>query len=317
MVIHQVLKQRSHRLVAVGIIAAFAVGGGTAYATSTTTVTAAKSNHASLAGAAGDVLVGEDGGSSTVLRIHPNGTSSGHQTIVKTGKPLQSPGGLGFGPKGVLYVSDYDLTGIVRINPSTGHAVVVRKGSPFGSLSEVKFGPDGMLYASDYDFPTVWKVNPKTGHTSALATGGKITSATYDLALGPAGAIYVAAVDGRVVKVNPKTGHQTLISKDPKLTDLNGIGVSSKGKIYVVNRSPDEVLRVDPSKPASSNATVITTGTNLLSEPYEIAFTLKGKLLTANLGNNTIVQIDPSTGHESVAFSGGMLTRPEGVTVQP
>lgn len=316
--IHLVLKQRSYKLAAVGILAAVVVTGGTAYGTSTTTVTAAAIDTAPLARAAsGDILVGEDGGSSTVLRIHPNGTLSGHQTVVKTGSPLSSPGGLGFGPGGLLYVSDYALTGIVRINPSTGHAVVVRQGSPFGSLSDVKFGPHGMLYASDFDHPTVWKVNPTTGHTSALATGGKITSNTYALAVGPTGAIYVAAVGGRVVKVDPVTGHETLISKDPKLTNLSGIAVSSAGKIYVLNQSPAKVLRIDPSKPRTSNATVITTGPNRLSGPYDLAFTLQGKLLTANLSDNNIVQIDPRTGHESVAFSGGMLTTPEGITVAP
>jgi streptogramin lyase len=49
---------------------------------------------------------------------------------------------------------------------------------------------------------------------------------------------------------------------------------------------------------------VITTGTNLLSSPYDLAFTLKGKLLTADYGNDNIVQIDPGTGHEAVAFPG-------------
>lgn len=317
MVIHRVLKQRSYKLAVVGMLA-FAGVGGTAYATSTTAV-APSANHSvgAARGAAGDVLVGECCSSRTVLRIHPNGTHSGRQTVVKQGHPLNSPVGLSFGPKGVLYVSDYALTGIVRINPSTGHTVVIKQGSPFGSLSDVRFGPGGMLYATDFDNPTVWKVNPKTGHTSALATGGKLTSDTYDLAIGPSGAIYVVTLGGRVVKVDPKTGHQTLISRDPRLTSLWGIAVSSMGKIYVLNRSPDKVFRIDPSKPSTSNARVITTGTNLLSSAYQLAFTLKGKLLTANLGNENIVQIDPRTGHESVAFSGGMLSGPEGVTVQP
>src|SRR5437899_2101888 len=70
---------------------------------------------------AGDVVVGEDGGSATVVRIHPNGTPSGHQTIEATGAPLVNPGGGDFAPNGLLYVSDYGLTGIVKVNPANGN----------------------------------------------------------------------------------------------------------------------------------------------------------------------------------------------------
>jgi len=266
----------------------------------------------------GDVFVGEDG-TGKVLRIHPDGTPTGDQSIAAKGAPIDSPGGLDFGDDGYLYVSDYGLTGIVRVNPANGHKhIVVQKNSGNESWSDVEVGPDGYLYASDFSNPAIYRVNPTTGHRTVLATDDQLSCCTYGLAIGPTGAIYAADEGGLVVKVNRKTGAQTLVSDDPQLESLWGIGVSEKGKIYVVNRgTEDDILRIDPSQPHDSNATEITTGADLFDGPYDIAFTATGKLLTASINNDSIIRTNPKTGVESVAFSGDILNTPEGVAVQP
>jgi Ca2+-binding RTX toxin-like protein len=265
----------------------------------------------------GDVIVGEDGGSQTVTRIHPNGTPTGAQSVLASGSPLHSTGGGDFGTDGTFYESDYGLPGIVKINPKTHHASTLSTNPLFVSLSDVEFHPNGKLYASDFHNDAIYRINRKTGAASIFTSGGKISGDTYGLAVGPSGAIFVADNSGRVVKVDPKTRHQTLVSDDPDLSDLWGIAVSVTGKIFVVDRNVPAVLRIDPSGPPGSNATAITTPTNVLAGPYDLAFTLPGQLVTANLSDASVARINPHNGDNSILFSGGLLTKPEGITVEP
>jgi DNA-binding beta-propeller fold protein YncE len=266
----------------------------------------------------GDVFVGDNSGTIGVVRIHPNGTASGAQSFLASGAPFVDPGGGDFGTDGLFYESDYDLTGIVKINPKTHGAHTLSTSMLFGSVSDVEFHPNGKLYASDFSNPAIYRVNRKTGAASVLTSGGEITGGTYALAVGPSGGIFAADNDGNVVEVNPKTAHQTLVSDDPDLGAPIGIAVAANGKrIFVVDSSGHELVQVNPSQPHATNAHVITNGTDRFTQPYDLAFTLKGKLLTTNFTQSNVIQTDPSTGNQKVAFSGGLLQSVEGVAVAP
>ncbi len=265
----------------------------------------------------GDVFVGlNDGGT---VQVSPNGTPTGHQTLIGSGEPYVNNGGGDFDTKGTLYVSDYSLTGILKVNVVQRRAHVLSHSGLFGSVSDVEYHPDGFLYASDFSFPAVFKVNPKTGKTTTLASDGQIENDTYALTVGPTGDIYALDNGGRVVKIDPKSGGQRLISRDPDINSGYGIAVSADNKDIYVITGFNEVVRVDPSAPPTANGVVITNGANLFQGPYDLAWDLKGNLVASD-DNNTdtsVISVNPDTGNEKSVFAGGLLNATEGLTVQP
>jgi streptogramin lyase len=265
----------------------------------------------------GDVFVGLNSGGT--VQIHANGTSTGHQTPIGSGSPYDSNGGGVFGPDGTLYVSDYGLTGILKVDVAAKSAHILAQGSPFESLSDVQYDPNGFLYASDFDANSIFKINPGNGHATVLTSGHHIVAAAYGSALAPNGDIVAADQDGNVVDVNPKNAHQTLISQDPDIVSPYGVAVSADGKFIYVLGSDNEVTKVDPSGPVASNATVITNGTNQMNSPYDLAWDLKGNLLASDDNSTTtsVTRINPKTGAEKALYGGGLLVSTEGLTVQP
>jgi Ca2+-binding RTX toxin-like protein len=266
----------------------------------------------------GDVFVGLNAGG--VVRVHPNGTATGAQTLVGSGSPFVNNGGGDFGPDGHLYVSDYALTGIVNLNVKAQSSDVFSQHPLFSSLSDVEFDPDGNFYASDFGAPSIYRIKPGTGAASTLTTGGNITGSTYALAVGPTGAIFTADNSaGRVVEVNPETKHQKLISSDPDVVNAYGIAVSADDKQIFVVTDNNTFVRIDPKGPPASNATPLSDGPNLLANAYDLAWGLDGHLLTSTDvdADSTVLSINPKTGKQSVAFAGGLFNSIEGLTVQP
>ena len=265
----------------------------------------------------GDVFVGLNSGGQ--VQVQPNGTSTGKQRLVGSGSPYDQNGGGDFASDGTLYVSDYGAGGILKANLKDKTAKVVASGSPFNSVSDVEYSPDGFLYASDFGERAIYRINPKTKHVSTLTHDGLLTDATYTITVGPSGNIYTVDQNGHVVRVNPENRHQKLISSDPDVGAAYGIAVSVDGEsIYTLADEPNGVTRIDPSKPAASNA--MPLGMSLFTSPYDLAWDLKGNLLGSddNGNDSSVIRINPKTGQQRHLYSGGpQLNSTEGITVEP
>jgi streptogramin lyase len=119
---------------------------------------------------------------------------------------------------------------------------------------------------------------------------------------------------GVVVRVDPVTGVQTLIAA---VDGPDGLAIGPDGQLYVIGGSTfgQNRLNVTRIDPLTGTQTVMST-TGLLTSPRDIAFDHQlGALLVTN-GDAVptgIIQIDPTTGAQSLLSSGG--SDPTGILV--
>jgi streptogramin lyase len=120
---------------------------------------------------------------------------------------------------------------------------------------------------------------------------------------------------GELVKVNPVTGAQT-----PIATGSSSLMYTPYDAVYLNNKlyAPDGSLRqLDRIDPLTGSVTAITSFTDADSWPVNIAVDGAGKLLVTDTNLGRIYRIDPDTGARTTLSSGGLLSRPHGLTLEP
>jgi uncharacterized repeat protein (TIGR01451 family) len=141
---------------------------------------------------------------------------------------------------------------------------------------------------------------------------------------------------GAVFHVDPSTGAQTLISQGQNFNQPSALGIEASGTIAVANRGvtnigPPAVIRVDTTKPSSSNQTIVHSGAPFV-DVFGLALDANGNILVTDTGCPThgcttghrvsggspaaIYSVNPTTGAVTTVTSGGFLDRPYGIKVE-
>jgi WD40 repeat protein len=226
---------------------------------------------------------------------------------------LTVPGGLTFGPDGLLYVASRSIGGspnqILRFAPdgSTSEVFAVLPQNSF--LNGIAFGPNGDLFVVDRGLSQVLRFRGATGESlGAFAS----VSAGTDLAFGPNGDLFVSQglPTGAVARFDGATGAPLgLFVSGLPLRSGSGLTFGPDGNLYVGSGITDQVLRYDGSTGAFLG--VFASGGGL-DDPGGVRFGPDGNLYVAStLGDEGILRYDGSTGAFLGVFaSGGGLGRP-------
>jgi sugar lactone lactonase YvrE len=167
-------------------------------------------------------------------------------TPITSGGLLVDPANVTVAAGGIVYVADA-VSGIVRVSSETGSQSVLLSPADLGGRPPegVCLAPDGGLYVTVFGGANaaVLHVDPGTRAVETISSGG-LMSWPSDVAVGPAGELYVAEFGDR---------HQ-------------GTGA---------------ILRIDPVGGAQS---VLAAGTELFHGPYDIAVAPDGWVWSAQRG---------------------------------
>jgi sugar lactone lactonase YvrE len=233
-----------------------------------------------------DCCGGRQGG---VIRVDPSQPAARNQTVVSSVQHFVSPSDLVLAADGTLYVADSGCCGsrqggVIGVDPTTGDQTVVSSGQHFELPSGIAVAPDGTLYVLDWDccdesLGGVIRVDPSQPATSnqTVISSGQEFRKPIRIALAADGKLYVVSYR-RVVRVDPgqpATSNQTMVSSDQNFVSAFAIALAADGKLYVADSDccgdyQGGVIRVDPSQPATSNQTVVSSGQNF-GHPSAIA----------------------------------------------
>ena len=268
---------------------------------------------AGASGKAGDIYIGNDGEGDTVVRIKPG---SGAQKLIADGAPITAPSGMGFAPNGKLYEADYELPGIVQINPRTGATDDLASGPPFFEEPlDVERGPDGFLYVAEESGTNrgILRVNPRNGNTTSFVDDTGFIDSPFALTIRHRdGSIFVADNDGEVVRVK-RNGDQELVSDDPDLGTPQGIALTPNGKLYVAEDLASTILRVN----IRTGAAEVVATDPLLEGVYNIDAEPRGTIVAAAQDTTNVPRVNVKTGAVSTVSEGNLITGPEGIAVEP
>ena len=235
------------------------------------------------------------------VAIEPGGTS----VLVVDGNPM---GGI---PSQVLRIDLARGTQSVVVPTSYGF------GFPLGVVAESNGNflvGDGMKGVLEFDVNgTPTTTYPRGGANPMKFPVGVALAPNGDIIVGDA-AKFTGGIS-QIVRIH--AGTQTIESSGNLLAVPIGVSVSSAGTIYVSDAGSlaggsDVVMKLD----ALGNQTAIVTGPPL-SKPTGIVVASSGKLLTANDGNSSILQVDPVTRGTSLISQFGFLVKPWGITLIP
>jgi len=202
---------------------------------------------------------------------------------------LGTPSGLAVGLDGSLYIADSGLLRVRRINPSGVITTIAGTGARCGDPPCGDFGP-------------------ATAASLAAANGIWVDTHGVLLIADGAGGVRRVAVDGLIATHAPgsSTGDVQAVTALP--SDTAG------GMIYASTRSPDALIRIDPTTGAVTRVVGTGTpgyngntdplfGTLLLgtqvqvNRPIGLSADLEGNVVFADSGNHLIRAYVPSTGH--------------------
>jgi DNA-binding beta-propeller fold protein YncE len=259
----------------------------------------------------GDLLVGQDGASSTVLRVKPGGAHS----AVATGSPLVSPAGMDFDSRGTLFVADYALPGLQRVQPRTHAATLYSPGAPFDEPLDAAIGPDGVIYvAEDSNGGQILPVPISSGVMvipEPISDSSKLQE-PFALEIRPSdGMIFVADGGAGLVRVNPRTRAEAVVAGPAKVGFPQGIALTPDGKAAYL-ASDDTItkviLKTGAARPVSSGGK--------LDGMYELVLEPSGSLVAASFDRDLLVRVNPAGGGQS-QLAGGPVAGPEGLQIEP
>jgi sugar lactone lactonase YvrE len=208
--------------------------------------------------------------------------------------------------------SNLTCGGVVEVDPTTGKETVVSSNTMainaasqyFGQVNGVAINQDGQIIVSDW--------------------GGCVGC-------------------GKVIEVDPATGKETLLSSNTMAINQNsqflqypqGLTIGPDGNIYVAEAiafgSGGGIVKVDPATgkqtEVSSNEQAVNASSQYFTGIGGLVFDSAGDLLAADWGGGhnpgKIVEVDPSTGKQSIFSSNSMpanansqyFSEPAGITI--
>ncbi len=235
---------------------------------------------------------------------------------------------------GDLYILD-DQNEIFKLDHATGISSIFSSGGLITSSEAMTLDPTAnALIVSNYDNNTnssnLIKISLADG-TQSLLTSGQFLNDGDGIAVEPSGTYVISSWNyqtqtSQVVRVNPTTGAQTLVTTTPIAGAVDGIAVSSQGTIYLsITSEPGpsftaELVRLDQ---ASGLSTVVSSGGT--DDLFNGLTTLSdGNVVVADQVSSgsgppigQLVEIDPSTGAQSIISSAGDLVDTLDVIAEP
>jgi sugar lactone lactonase YvrE len=272
-----------------------------------------------------------------IMAIDPG---SGAQSVVSAGGLFSLPTYIAEGPNQQLYVSDLTAFGtgaILRVDPNTGQQNVVAMGGFINGPNVLVF-VDGFLYVADEGDASgtihdLIKIDPNTG-AQTLLTSNQGFAVPTGMAVAPNHNVYVSdepgnvqgADPGKVWLVNLDNGHQTLISSNnPSQGVLFNhpvdVAVDASGNLLVANTGSaannyaGSILRINPQ--TGVQALITSFGPSSGIDSVEVG--LDGTIFVGAIANGAspgqIIAVDPASGAQTTAASGGNLSLVEGIAV--
>jgi streptogramin lyase len=259
---------------------------------------------------AGDIIIGADG-YGTVNRLTPDGSTLSE---IASGDPIDSPGGLDFAADGTLYFADYNLPGVIAVNPKTGDADVVSNDTDFFSEPlDLDVGPDKQIYVAEETNGTVLRVDPKTGAATELGAGFDFDF-PYSVTVLPNRQIYVAD-DDRILNINPRTDAVSTVVEIPGACFCGGLEQTARRTLIATDDGNATIYEVNPR---TKSFDPLSSG-GFLNGFYNPGIESKGTIIIGETSDERIIRINPKTGDQS--YVGPDLTDldvfPEGITVEP
>jgi sugar lactone lactonase YvrE len=204
-------------------------------------------------------------------------------TAIFAGTALKEPSGLGVGPDGTLYISDFGNNRVVSWNPNNGQSAIPLTGlkSPWG----VAVDAANNLYVADTGNGNVL-VDYASGLTTTLTPAG--VTKPWGVALDPSGSLLVSdKATGDIVRVPNESG--TLTVADAVLVEKNpdsalGITLDALGDLYTTDSTGAAVYAIQRTA-ASINFGTVVDGTS--SAPVTVYVENAGNE-TATLGTPAI-----------------------------
>lgn len=282
---------------------------------------------------------------------------------------LSSPRGIAADSSGNIYIADSGNHRVRRIGPSgtiltvagTGEGGYSGDGGPatearLRSPTGVAIDSSGTLYIADMHNTRVRSID-SSGRISTVAyyhrggAGGSPLMRPSDVAVDSSGRVYVSEVwnhrvhridsSGDLVRVAGlaavERGGDGGPAVEAELHLPHGLAFDHAGNLYVSERAPRRIRRIDPSGIISTVAGIGASGPgrdsprnseSALSSPSGIAVDTSGNLFVAESPNHRVRRIDPSgvvstvagTGRDGYDGDGGpadrhALNRPTGVAV--
>ena len=280
---------------------------------------------ASAAAKPGDIYIG-DPSNSAVIKMDPR---TGDQVPIASGGDLNQTDGLAFGPRGLLYVSDYDAgpsnTGAVfSVNVRSGAVVPLLAGTPLQQPLDLVAGPDRMLYVSDLESGAIFKLNPAT-RKIAPHSSGKLVTEPLGIDRLPSGAIYTVDREAGVgtafgvLRIGLAGGGQRRVASgsDPG-SNSYGFAVSPNGKFAYVGETAANKDAIFRANLRTGAVTELQTTGAPIDDPTALALAPNRTLYVANFGDQNVLRVNLRS---RVASEVGSLAstdgNPEGITVEP
>jgi len=240
-----------------------------------------------------------------------------------TAAQLSSPAGLAFDSAGNLYIAD---SGNGRIRKVAGGAMTTVLGpdaggnSPLYLPTAVAVDGAGDLYIADYG-------NDRIQLVTALGSVSTVPGAGHDLALDPAGNLFIASWS-HLLELTPALALQTIAGDgsysfrgdggDAASARLNGpvaVALDSAGALYIADRNNLRIRVVNPSGVISTLAGDGSSGPAItqLSFPAGVAVDDAGNVDVADQDNDRIQQVTATgtiltlAGTETPGFNGDGL----------
>ena len=275
-------------------------------------VSGALSLTASAAVQPGEVFVADpDAGPGTTGAILRIDQSSGAQAVVSSGGQLESPTGLAIGAEGELLVIDPDALGgpgaLFLVNPDTGDQQVLSNGGSFEEPTGVADAGEPVIADRDSDPP-----NPDVFG------------------------------DGNVISIDPATGEQTSVLSPPALgnqrplADPTGVWPSPQGRWFVADPNAGDgssgaLFEQYPSTKnfpypglsvtSAGGELVDVTGGTIATDPGlpEYGISERPVVVDPNAagGSGAVINVNPSTGDQTIVSSGGAFSDPYGIAYSP
>ncbi len=263
------------------------------------------------------------------------GLAPGAASVVTSGGVLGNVYGVAVTANGDLILPDAYYSQVVRVNAQTGAQTVLASGGHLNTPDGVALAADGTIYVADSGFHgtgAIIRIDPTTGAQTVVTSGGLLVSPD-DLAVAADGSLYVSdsgayGGHGAIFHINPTTGTLVLVTEGNGPLKPVGFAIASDGSLLVaytdLSGTNAEVDRVNPTTGVHS----VLSSQGLLVNPLGLTIAPDGSLLVANIsmyphptptnpGAGNIVRIDPTTGAQTLAYTGGLLGYPYEMAFAP
>jgi streptogramin lyase len=256
---------------------------------------------------------------------------------IGSGPRLTRPQGLAVAADGALFVADWGLSGVIRVDPTTGDRAIVSRvnlgsGPPLADPRGIVVAPDGSFLVAENDLNAVLRVDSETGDrtmlsgsdfdTDALIGGGPLLEFPVALAIEADGNLVVVDAASSVsssglravVRLDPIRGHRSILSDantggGPPFELPLSVAIETDGNLVVVDAGLKAIVRVHP---VSGDRTVVSGGPDGIgggppfTSPRDLAIERDGRIVV--LDGNRVLRVDPGNGDRSLVSVGEPLS---------